>query len=348
MRRIITRALIASGIAIALCAPIATPRTLAQSASVDAWASLDATHPSTGCTVGVTVEIHEGGGASVGTDVSIALSEDSTGSVISSDRVATDDSGVARLSFDTSSASTGDKLWLELHIKGTYLGGKTIWTDGGSCSEGATVIDFSGSVPSVSSATTDTSDSSASVASTGGEVTLGNVSAYHQQRGLSCEFASLSIATGALGNWVSEYDFDSLVGWNDNPHWGYRGDINGTWGNTTDYGVYAEALVPALNQLGFNAEVSYGDNSTLMAAIDRGMPTLVWIGLWGDQSVYPTTSDGTTYQVTAGMHVVVAYGYDASGIYVSDPGTGTLHSYDWGTFDGIWGVMNNMALSVSS
>ncbi len=348
MRRIVSRALIAGGIALALCAPIATPGTLAQSASVDAWATLDATHPSPGCSVGVTVEIHENGAASAGNDVSIALSEDATGTVISSDRSGTNDSGVAYLSYDTSSAAAGDKLWLEVHVNGSYLGGKTIWTDGGSCSQGATVIELSGNVAAASSGSADTSGSSAAADSANGQVILSNVSAYHQQRGLSCEYASLSIATGALGNWISEYDFDNLVGWNDNPHWGYRGNINGTWGNTTDYGVYPEALVPALNQLGFNAEVMYGNNSSLMGAIDQGKPTLVWIGLWGDQSIHPTTSDGTTFQVTAGMHVVVVYGYDNGGVYVSDPGTGTLHYYDWGTFDGIWGVMDNMALAVSN
>lgn len=346
MRRIVTRAFVAGGIALALCAPIATPAAFAQTASIDAWVTLDATHPSPGCNVGVTVEVRANGAANAGAGVSIVLSEDSTGSVISSDRSDTNDSGVAYLSYDTSAAAAGDKLWLELDVNGSYLGGKTIWADGNSCGLGATVIDFTGSAPSSSAAPTSSANTSAS-ATSAGQVMIGNISAYQQQRPSSCEFASLSIATGALGNQISEYNFDSLVGWNDNPHWGYRGNINGAWGGTTDYGVYPEALVPALNQLGFNGEVSYGDNSTLMNSIDQGKPTLVWIALRGDQSIHPTTSDGTTYQVTAGMHVVVVYGYDDSGVYISDPGPGTLRSYDWGTFDRIWGIMDNMALAVS-
>ncbi|MGI8404991.1 MAG: C39 family peptidase [Thermomicrobiales bacterium] len=353
MRRIVTRAFVAGGIALALCTPIATPAAFAQTASVEAWATLDATHPSPGCNVGVTVEVHSGGAANANANVSIVLSEDATGTMISSDSGETNDSGVAYLSYDTSGAVSGDKLWLELHVNDTYLGGKTIWTDGNSCALGATVIDLTGNAPSTSAATTSTSTSSDSSGSgtsadaSSGPVMISNISAYQQQRPSSCEYASLSIATGALGNWISEYDFDSLVGWNDNPHWGYRGNINGAWGGTTDYGVYPEALVPALNQLGFNGEVSDGDNSTLMNSIDRGEPTLVWIGLRGDQSIPPTTSDGTTYQVTAGMHVVVAYGYDNGGVYASDPGAGKLRYYDWGTFDSIWGIMDNMALAVS-
>ena len=59
---------------------------------------------------------------------------------------------------------------------------------------------------------------------------------YTQQRNLSCEYASLVIAFSTYGVTVSEYAFDDLVGWSENPHLGFRGDINGNWGNTTDYG----------------------------------------------------------------------------------------------------------------
>ncbi|HQY32156.1 MAG TPA: hypothetical protein PK691_12740, partial [Thermomicrobiales bacterium] len=70
-------------------------------------------------------------------------------------------------------------------------------------------------------------------------------------------------------------------------------------------------------------------------------PTLVWLGLWGDQSVY---EDG--YKVTAGMHVLVAYGYDEGGVYLSDPAIGGTKYYDWGTFEWMWSVVDGMAMSV--
>lgn len=63
------------------------------------------------------------------------------------------------------------------------------------------------------------------------------VPTYMQQRNLSCEYAAAVIAMAAYGVWVNEYDFDGMVGWSDNPHWGYRGNITGWWGNTDDYGV---------------------------------------------------------------------------------------------------------------
>ena len=52
------------------------------------------------------------------------------------------------------------------------------------------------------------------------------VPTYVQQRNLSCEYAALVMAMGAYGVGVSEYEFDNLVGWSENPHWGY-GKIEG-------------------------------------------------------------------------------------------------------------------------
>ena len=171
---------------------------------------------------------------------------------------------------------------------------------------------------------------------------------YVQQRNLSCEDAAVVIAMGAYGTWVSEYDFDGMVGWSENPHWGYRGDITGWWGNTEDYGVYASALVPAINAYGFWADEFYagGDSSALTQRIDSGAPVIVWLGLWGDTSFYNWTEDGTRYKLASGMHVVVAYGYDDYGVWISDPANGTKYQYDWGTFMTYWNVMDGMGLAV--
>ena len=63
--------------------------------------------------------------------------------------------------------------------------------------------------------------------------------------------------------------------------------------------------------------IHFGDPTWLTREIDAGNPTIVWLGMWGDQSVY----EGG-YRVVAGMHVMVAYGYDDGGVYLSDPATG--------------------------
>ncbi len=176
-----------------------------------------------------------------------------------------------------------------------------------------------------------------------------DVPTYVQQRNLSCEYAALTIATAAFGGWVSEYEFDERVGLSANPHWGFRGDITGWWGNTEDYGVYPEALVGPLADLGFVGDVHYaqGDASILTTHLDRGEPIVVWLGLWGDLGFYEYAEDGTPFKVTPGYHVVVARGYDAAGVYVSDPAKGAYAFYDWDTFMGMWNVLEGMSMAVT-
>jgi uncharacterized protein YvpB len=170
--------------------------------------------------------------------------------------------------------------------------------------------------------------------SVGEDFAFVDVPTYAQQRNLSCEYASLVIAMGAYGTWVSEWTFDELIPLSDNPHWGYRGDINGSWGNTTDYGIYAEPLVGALAPLGFHGEVFYaqGDAGPLQACLKSGVPVVVWLSLWRDQGYYDYASDGTPYKLNPGYHVVVASGYDASDVYAADPATGGTTSWSWGDF----------------
>jgi uncharacterized protein YvpB len=175
-----------------------------------------------------------------------------------------------------------------------------------------------------------------------------DVPMYTQQRNLSCEYASMVIAMGAYGVWVSEWVFDDMVPLSDNPHWGYRGDITGWWGNTTDYGVYPEPLVGPLAQLGFRGEVFYaqGDSSALTNFLDNGVPVVLWLGLWGDQGFYEYANDGTPYKLNPGYHVVVAYGYDESGVYAADPATGGTVSWAWGDFMWMWAALDGMSMAV--
>jgi len=321
---------------------------MAQSQSVDAWVEIATAHPGAGCYVNASVEVRNGGAGVSGAEVVLALSVDGGGEVLSSERATTDESGIAHLGFTTGSAGNGAKAWLDVLVNGSYLGGRTVWVTDGACDGESSLLDLSGEVPTIADTVVETpAQAESQAAATGGEVIIPGIVAYQQQRPLSCEYAAVAIATGALGKWVSEYDMEAATPLNANPHWGYRGNIWGTWGNTTDYGVYADALVPGLAQFGFNAYSFYGGRADLQASIDLGRPTLVWLGLWGDQSHDEYAEDGTRYQVTAGMHVMVAYGYDANGVYLSDPGTGSLRYYDWATFEGMWNVMDGMALGIS-
>lgn len=181
----------------------------------------------------------------------------------------------------------------------------------------------------------------------GGGVVIPGVVPYRQQRPLSCEYASVYIATAAFGAPISEADSIAATPQHPNPHLGFRGNIDGWWGNTTDYGVYAEALVPNLAQHGYVGEVSYGvDAALLRAQLDAGRPTIAWLGYWGETGVYETDEFDNAYKLVPGYHNVVAYGYDAGGVYVANPGTGTLQYYAWDWFLEMWSVLDGMALSV--
>ena len=318
--------------------------------SINAWTSVGSTRPAVGCIVDVSVEVRDESGARSNLDVALGLVVD--GEIVDVPRGVTEQDGIAYLSLDTAYTSAGAATRIEVNIAGTYADRIDLTpTEDGACSgepymsTAKAEIWAPDEVATPSSATNgpDRSDTAA------GRSVFLSVPTYVQQRNLSCEYAALSIATGSLGTWVSEYAFDELVGWSPNPHWGFRGDINGLWGNTVDYGVYPEALAGPLGQLGFTGEVIYsgGNPEALMTHLDAGMPTLIWLGLWGDTSFYESMPDGTTYKLASGYHVVVAYGYDEWGVYASDPAIGDYRSYDWATFMAMWNVMDGMALAVA-
>lgn len=169
---------------------------------------------------------------------------------------------------------------------------------------------------------------------------------YKQEHNLSCEYAAAHIATGAFGNAIPEQNFIDNIGEALNPHKGYRGNIDGQWGGITDYGVYPEAMQGVLQAWGFSDDIFYseGDPSQLKAEIDAGHPVLVWLGLWGDDA--QVLHDDGTYTVAAGDHVMVAYGYDNGGVYLSDPASASSKYFDWNTFTSMWTVLDGMSMAI--
>ncbi len=312
--------------------------------SVDSWIELSTGNPAPGCALDVSVEVRSQGAPLAGVAVELALHQD--GNLISADHGVTDDAGIDYLSLDTSTITSGNGYWLDINVGGVYLTGESIVAGSGDCGTPKS-ISASGSISVVPGATDTGSDSTRTGLTGTGAGAKVFVPEYQQQRSLSCEFASLYIATSAFGSGVSEYSFDNVVGLSLNPHLGYRGNITGTWGNTNDYGVYAQPLSWALAQFGFVGDAFYGvgDDSAITSRLDNGWPVVVWLALWGDQS-FRTDYDGQSFTVVPGMHVMVAYGYDAEGIYLSDPGSGIYRYYDWASFNSMWNVLDGMAMAV--
>ncbi len=178
-------------------------------------------------------------------------------------------------------------------------------------------------------------------------VRLSNAFLYQQQRSLSCEFASVHIAATMTGYSLSEYDVESLVPLHENPHKGYRGNILGEWGNTTDYGVYNAPLALALDGLGIPHRAYYGDREDLERDLRAGRPVVVWLGMRGEGYSHDQwDAEGDRYQLTTYMHVMTAYGFDDEGVYLTDPGTAVWRFYAWDEYLAMWDVMDGMALAV--
>ncbi len=299
--------------------------TEAATRDIHAWVELSTTRPGPGCAVNVAIEVRAGGTAVSNAEVVIALFNGDE--VVQVDRQYTNGDGVAYLSVTAS--GIGADGWMDLNVSGSYLKGYSIGaTEGNSCTAAATFDEINGTI-------------SAATSSSSG---FPPYYTYVQQRNLSCEFAAVQIATQGA---ISEYSVEAYVPLSPNPHWGYRGNIHGWWGNTDDYGVYAEPLAAALPNFGYYGEVFYGGwNSTeLVAHLDSGAPVIVWLALWGDMR-HTETTDGVSYTLTPGMHVMVAYDYDESNVYLSDPGTGKLVAYSWGSFLDLYGVLDGMSLAI--
>lgn len=167
---------------------------------------------------------------------------------------------------------------------------------------------------------------------------------------LSCEYAAAAAATGYYGGIVSQKTLRNAIGYDDNPHKGFRGSIYGKWGGTTNYGVYAEPIAAVLRQHGFNhSYVFYGGASTLRGEIAAGHPVVAWIsGTWGASARYAKVDDaGDSYSLIPYEHAVTVYGYDDGGVWVMDPGVAEKYHVSWAKFLLGWNQIDGMALVVA-
>lgn len=165
-----------------------------------------------------------------------------------------------------------------------------------------------------------------------------------QEHSLTCEAATARMAAVYLGKPVTEAWIQAQLGKDDNPHKGYRGDVDAEFGGIVNYGVYAEPLARALQSLGLSAEVRYGASyGDLRAALDRGQPVIVWLSQFAAPGYYDQPGG---YRLVPGEHSYVVVGYDANGLVVNDPLNGGRQFRVRAIPR--WELFNNMALFVSA
>ncbi len=183
------------------------------------------------------------------------------------------------------------------------------------------------------------------------ELHVPNVPLLRQQQMLTCEQASVAMATREA---VSEPKLVAAVKRSDNPFLGIRGKTNSDYyGGLTDYGSYAPAIQAGLKALGVRSQVLYGQEydefkESLLSHLSANRP-IVWWHTWHDTYQVPVrvkTSDGATVTLVPYEHAGVIVGANERGVTYHDPYDATVRFVSWADHKRVSGYFGNMALVV--
>jgi len=176
-----------------------------------------------------------------------------------------------------------------------------------------------------------------------GKSVLLRVPVLAQAHSLTCEAAAARMVAAYWGKPATEAWIQGQLGQDDNPHKGFRGNVDAEFGGIVNYGVYAEPLAQALRSLGLNVEVRYNVGyADLRAALDNGQPVIVWLSQFPAPGYYDQPGG---YRLVPGEHSYVVVGYDAAGLVVNDPLNGGRQFHIRAIPH--WELFNNMALIAS-
>jgi uncharacterized protein YvpB len=168
-----------------------------------------------------------------------------------------------------------------------------------------------------------------------------------QTHNLSCESSAASMAAQYLGVPLTEAEVLAALPLHDNPHLGFRGNVDGPTGGTTDYGVYAGPILTILNNQGLQARLVEDGLAGIKAAVARGNPVIAWV----TYNCLPSTPievtiDGQAVTLVPNQHVVVVTGYNAEGVWANDPWDGQHDFYPTADLVRAMGYFGNMAIEI--
>jgi LysM repeat protein len=142
-----------------------------------------------------------------------------------------------------------------------------------------------------------------------------NVPVYGQLHSLSCEAAASRMMASYYAVIQDEGWFQTAFGLSDNPHMGFRGNVDGVFGWINDYGTYAEPVARVLQSSGITATARYSMTyEDLRMALNQGSPVIVWTSSRTDSYIMP---EG--YRLVPEEHTFIVVGYDDTGFTVHDP-----------------------------
>jgi uncharacterized protein YvpB len=171
---------------------------------------------------------------------------------------------------------------------------------------------------------------------------------YKQAHSLSCESSAAAMAMNYFGVGIGEETILAALPRHDNPHHGFRGDVDGPYGGTIDYGVYAEPMRQVLVRWGLQADHLAGGIDEISAHIRQGKVVIAWItyDLQVQSPRQVTTSDGQIVTLVPYEHAVLITGYNRNGLWVNDPFSGTQTFYPESDFSRSFAYLGNMALVI--
>ncbi len=175
-----------------------------------------------------------------------------------------------------------------------------------------------------------------------------SVARQKQGHNLSCESSAASMAAQYHGVPLSESEVLAALPMNDNPHLGFRGNVDGPTGGIEDYGVYAGPILEILNGQGLHAWPVEGGLEGIRAAIARGNPVIAWV-TYDCQPQIPTTTsiDGQEVTLVPFQHAVVVTGYNDQGFWANDPWDGQEDFYLLAHFEWAMSYFGDMAIEVA-
>lgn len=173
-----------------------------------------------------------------------------------------------------------------------------------------------------------------------------------QERSLSCEASAAAMAAQYHRLSVSESDILGALPLHENPHLGFRGNVDGSYGGLIDYGVYAGPIRRVLSDMGLQVEFFSGGVTEIKTHIRQGRPVLAWITYdLQVQAPQERLLAGPNNQLQAVTlvpyeHTVLIVGYNREGLWIHDPYDGTRRFYSESEFLRSFGYLGQMALII--
>jgi uncharacterized protein YvpB len=162
------------------------------------------------------------------------------------------------------------------------------------------------------------------------------------------------MAANFFGISASESEILYALPRHENPHLGFRGNVDGPYGGLSDYGVYAEPIRQILVSFGLEVEHLDGGADEIKQHIREGRPVIAWVTYrlqaQSPRQVVlanPSSQGGArTVKLVPYEHAVLVVGYNRDGLWVNDPYAGTRDFYSDSDFDRSFAYLDNMALVV--